>query len=382
MFPCLLFAQKEIRLNNPSFEDTPAHSQTPQGWFNCGHLAESPPDVQPGAFNVTRPPSHGRTYLGLVVRDNETNEAVGQRLSAPLEANRCYEFTLDLCRSEIYFSLSRTTAQPANYSDSVVLRIWGGNGYCQKSELLCKTETITHVQWRPYHFQLRPKYGNYHYLTLEAFYKTPTLFPYNGNILLDNASPIRQIPCDTAIIVVQAPSSQPHATATQTKTVQTAKGLGQPPAQPQGRSSPPDTNASTPATPSAPIEEVPPSRNMLRKGATFQLSNLYFDANKCAIKDDCLPALEAVYRFLRENPDVIVEVGGHTNELPSHYDALTLSTHRAKAVADWLIRKGIPKERVLYKGYGKTQPIDTSLTDEAHRRNQRVEFKIIYMRQH
>lgn len=377
MFPCLLFAQKEIRLDNPSFEDTPAHSQTPQGWFNCGHPGESPPDVQPGAFNVTRPPSHGRTYLGLVVRDNETNEAVGQRLSAPLEANRCYEFTLDLCRSEIYFSLSRTTAQPANYSDSVVLRIWGGRGYCQKSELLCKTETITHVQWRPYHLQLRPKYGNYHYLTIEAFYKTPTLLPYNGNILLDNASPIRQVPCDPDIANPKPPS-QPSPT----KPGQTTKGAGQPPAQPQGRSSSPDTNASTPATSSAPIEETPPSRHKLREGATFQLSNLYFDANKWAIKDACLPALEAVYRFLMENPDVKIEVGGHTNELPSHYDALTLSTHRAKAVADWLIGKGIPEERVLYKGYGKTQPIDTTLTEEAHRRNQRVEFKIISMRQY
>lgn len=377
VFPCLLLAQKEIRLSNPSFEDTPAHSQTPQGWFNCGHAGESPPDVQPGAFNVTRPPSHGRTYLGLVVRDNETNEAVGQPLSAPLEANKCYEFTIDLCRSDIYFSLSRATAQPANYSEPVVLRIWGGNGYCQKSELLYKTEAITNTYWRPYHFQLRPKYGNYHYLTLEAFYKTPTLLPYNGNILLDNASTIRQIPCDTPIAARQ-PSPQPSGT----KPVQTAKGAGPTPAKPQGRPSAPDSAAEAPPTASVPNEETLPSRSILREGATFQLSNLYFDADKCAIKDACLPALEAVYRFLIENPDVIIEVGGHTNELPTHDDAMTLSINRARAVADWLIGKGIPKERVQYKGYGKTQPLDPSLTDEAHRRNQRVEFKIISMRQH
>lgn len=377
VFPCLLLAQKEIRLNNPSFEDIPAHSHTPQGWFNCGHPGESPPDVQPGAFNVTRLPSDGRTYLGLVVRDNETNESVGQRLSAPLEANKCYEFTIDLCRSERYLSLSRATAQPANYSEPVVLRIWGGNGYCQKSELLYKTEAITNTHWRPYHFQLRPKYGNYQYLTLEAFYKTPTLLPYNGNILLDNASTIRQSPCDTPI-AARKPSPQPP----DTKPVQTAKGADPTPAKPQGRPSAPDSATSAPPTVSVPNEETLLSRSTLREGATFQLNNLYFDADKCAIKDVCLPALEAVYRFLIENPDVIIEVGGHTNELPTYDDAMTLSINRAKAVADWLIGKGIPKERILYKGYGKTRPIDSSMTDEAHRRNQRVEFKIISMSDH
>ncbi|RMD97408.1 MAG: OmpA family protein, partial [Bacteroidetes bacterium] len=54
-----------------------------------------------------------------------------------------------------------------------------------------------------------------------------------------------------------------------------------------------------------------------------------------------------------------------------------LSTERAKAVADYLILKGIDPERLKYKGYGKRQPIDTNRTAAGRKRNQRVEIKIL-----
>ncbi|MCS7035566.1 MAG: OmpA family protein [Saprospiraceae bacterium] len=376
VFPGLLLAQKEIALSNPSFEDIPNHSTTPQGWYNCGFPAESPPDVQPGAFYVSHPPSHGRTYLGLVVRDNETYEAVGQRLTAPLEANQCYEFALDLCRSETYLSLSRTTGQAANYAQPVVLHIWGGHGYCDKRELLDKTDAITTTQWRTYTFTLRPRRGSYTYLMLEAFYKTPTLLPYNGNVLLDNATTLRQVACETPTTVKNSTPSPPTPSST--------KATAQPPTPSRSRPTTPDSSGSPAVEPSpaaaAPSKDLP-TRDTLKQGATFQVSNLYFDADKYDIKPACLPALEAIYHFLIQNPDIILEVGGHTNELPSYEASLTLSTLRAKAVAEWLVNKGIPAERIQYKGYGKTKPIDTRMTDEAHRRNQRVEFKILSMRE-
>ncbi len=50
--PMLLNGQ-EIKLNNSSFEDAPQHSTTPYGWHNCGDIHESPPDIQPGHFEVT-----------------------------------------------------------------------------------------------------------------------------------------------------------------------------------------------------------------------------------------------------------------------------------------------------------------------------------------
>ena len=87
VLPFNLMAQKDapIVLNNPSFEDA-AHigvigGSGPSGWYDCPSKAgESAPDVQPGQWKVSRPPSNGATYLGLVVRDRESWEGVGQRL--------------------------------------------------------------------------------------------------------------------------------------------------------------------------------------------------------------------------------------------------------------------------------------------------------------
>jgi len=192
-------AQDTIHLNNSSFEDYPRHSQTPKGWADCGFDAESPPDIHPvkggGEFGVTHIAQDGNTYLGLIVRDNETWEAISQYMSTPLKAGKCYEFSLALARSEFYNSLSRLTNQSANYNKPVTIRIWGGRGYCNRKELLGKTEIITNTEWQKNTFAFTPSEDTY-YLMIETYYETPSLYPYNGNALVDNASAIVEIECD------------------------------------------------------------------------------------------------------------------------------------------------------------------------------------------
>jgi len=73
-----------IPLNNPSFEDTPSIGITPKCWLDCGMPGETPPDIQPNQFRVDKSPQHGNTYLGMVTRDSDTWEAVGQMLETPL----------------------------------------------------------------------------------------------------------------------------------------------------------------------------------------------------------------------------------------------------------------------------------------------------------
>jgi hypothetical protein len=96
-----LKAQGEpIILDNPSFEDMPRHSKEPRFWTNCGDPAESPPDVQPDyTFQVSKSAFDGNTYLGMVVRDNDTWEEVGQMLSSPMRQGTCYKFSIKLARS-------------------------------------------------------------------------------------------------------------------------------------------------------------------------------------------------------------------------------------------------------------------------------------------
>ena len=91
---CLpLWAQPTaIELKNPSFEDQPAISQVPSGWTPCGFPEETPPDTHPGnAFGVKMPTNDGKTYLGMVVRDNDTWEGVTQ----PLDLSDDNEVALD-----------------------------------------------------------------------------------------------------------------------------------------------------------------------------------------------------------------------------------------------------------------------------------------------
>ncbi len=367
--PMLISAQQkedQINLVNPSFEDLPKCCEAPTGWYNCGKAEESPPDIQPGSFQVIKTPSHGETYMGLVVRDNETWEGVGQRLSRPLELEECYEFTIDLCRAELYLSLSRTTGEEVNYATPAKIRIWGGMGYCDKRELLYETPLITTTRWLTYTLRLNPKKGSYTFLLIEAYFKTPTLFPYNGNILIDNASTIKQIDCNMK--PMQDPAETP--TIADVKPIKPKNPGGKPPIASKGGTSSQTASAPSPSK---------INRDGLKSGSVIRLDKVYFDADKYVIKSESVPALLEVFDFLTENQDVILEIGGHTNNRPSEDFAQTLSTSRAKSVAEWLISKGISPDRVQFKGYGKKHPIETNATPEGRRRNQRVEIKILSM---
>ena len=199
----------KIYLKNPSFEDVPRHSQTPKDWIDCGFELESEPDIQPnGEFGVTMPAQHGQTYLGLVVRDNETWERVSQKVSRPLEKGKCYEFSIHLARSPQYISQSRVKDTQANYITPAKLKIYGGFSPCDRQFLLAESNLIINYRWLEFNFKFEP-IDNYTYITFEAFYKTPNLFPYNGNILLDNASALNPIPCKEQPEVVSTPTVKP-----------------------------------------------------------------------------------------------------------------------------------------------------------------------------
>jgi outer membrane protein OmpA-like peptidoglycan-associated protein len=366
--PLAVSAQKEapITFANSSFEDIPASGQTPNGWYNCGPGSESPPDVQPGQFQVTKAPKHGNTYLGLVVRDNETWEGVAQRLSRPLEQNQCYEMTIELCRSEIYLSQSRVTNEAANYTTPAKLIIWGGNGFCDKREVLYETPLVINTRWNTATLRFHPKKGSYSHIMFEAYYKTPVLFPYNGHILLDNASAIRRVPCEPVIAKKTTPPPSRVKPKTQQPERMTARGT------PTKETPPPVKPVATPA------KATPKWRNKpLKESDRIRLENLYFDANQFVIKDSSFAALTELYQFMKRNPQVTIEVGGHTNNRAAEKFAMELSTNRAKAVADWLIGRGIPAGRVQFKGYGWTLPLEPNTTEDGRRKNQRVEFKVL-----
>ena len=100
-----------IKLNNTGFEGTPGPGKNYiSGWKDCGRSRfpdESPVDLQPGSFDVTLRPHEGRSYLGMVNRDNDTWESVTQQLIKPLKEGECYTFSLYLASSPKYKSNAR-----------------------------------------------------------------------------------------------------------------------------------------------------------------------------------------------------------------------------------------------------------------------------------
>lgn len=360
----------EIVLDNPSFEDIPRHSREPRYWTDCGWPSESAPDVQPDfTFQVTKQAFAGNTYLGMVTRDNDTWESVGQLLNQPLEEGNCYEFSIKLARSLSYYSVSREKNVPANYVEPVKLRIWAGFGMCDKREMLDESPLVANTDWQQFKFKFEPG-GAYTHFILEAFYKTPSLFPTNGNLLLDDASSIKMIPCDEPVPdgpQDPEPTSEPLAQVV-----------------PRSPDTPvrPDTPNPTPNRPQTSPQEqtiAGVKRSEMNTGDEITLENIQFEADSSRIIPQSLPALEELREFLASNRDVVIEIGGHTNGWADTNYAITLSTARAKAVADYLVRKGINRNQVRYKGYGKSKQIDTNETAAGRKRNQRVEITILNM---
>ena len=184
-------AQQIFTLLNPSFEqDRPNAGQTPIGWLNLGASSETPPDIQPGAFEVTMKAQEGKVYAGLTVRDNNTWEGIGQRLSGWLQKDSTYTFSVWLARSPVLMSTSRATQRPTNYNAPTVLKIWGINSISNQEELLAESEAVSHSKWTLYTFTLKPTVANFDEIDLMAYYARG-FEQKNGNLLIDNCSEIK-----------------------------------------------------------------------------------------------------------------------------------------------------------------------------------------------
>jgi outer membrane protein OmpA-like peptidoglycan-associated protein len=88
-------------------------------------------------------------------------------------------------------------------------------------------------------------------------------------------------------------------------------------------------------------------------------------------------ALDKVVKFMESNLSVRLEISGHTDNTGSKRINMDLSENRAKAVNDYLVDQGIDQVRLIFKGYGELEPIDTNETEKGRANNRRTEFKVI-----
>ncbi|MEO0223893.1 MAG: carboxypeptidase regulatory-like domain-containing protein [candidate division WOR-3 bacterium] len=116
---------------------------------------------------------------------------------------------------------------------------------------------------------------------------------------------------------------------------------------------------------------------LVKKEAKIVIRNIYFDLNKATIRPESYPVLDELCQLLRETPNAVVEVEGHTDTRGSDEYNLKLSQARADAVKDYFIKKNcISPDRISAVGYGETRPVVFPEKSEAdYQLNRRVEIK-------
>ena len=110
---------------------------------------------------------------------------------------------------------------------------------------------------------------------------------------------------------------------------------------------------------------------------TTPLKNVFFDTDKSDLKAKSFVELNKLVDFLNANATIKIELHGHTDNEGDDAHNLTLSDDRAKSVMNYLISKGISKERLKAKGFGETKPIATNETKEGRAENRRTEYVIL-----
>ncbi|MFA6235551.1 MAG: OmpA family protein [Bacteroidota bacterium] len=124
-------------------------------------------------------------------------------------------------------------------------------------------------------------------------------------------------------------------------------------------------------------DSLPLTTEVLRPGQALVLEGVNFAENSAALTPEAIKALTAAVQTLKDNPAVVVEIGGHTDSRGEAPANLELSRLRAEAVLLFLTQEGIADTRLRARGYGEDQPRAGNTTEAGRARNRRIEFKVL-----
>jgi len=137
---------------------------------------------------------------------------------------------------------------------------------------------------------------------------------------------------------------------------------------------PPPAPAPPPPPPPKPAPPPPPPAP--KPAPVFE--NVYFHENKTNIDPMAAKALDRDGEMLKENPDIKVEIAGHTDTMGTEKARQKISEKRAESAKKYLMDKfNISGDRMMVKGYGSTKPIADNSTKEGRAKNRRVEIRVI-----
>jgi len=125
------------------------------------------------------------------------------------------------------------------------------------------------------------------------------------------------------------------------------------------------------------IPEIVAKVKPLQEDMKMQFHNITFELNSADLKVEAYEILDKLVKFLKQNPNIKVEISAHTDDLGSDVYNKKLSLRRAKSVVEYLKEHGISLDRMIAIGYGEARPIVPNDSDEHRAMNRRVEFKIL-----
>ena len=122
-------------------------------------------------------------------------------------------------------------------------------------------------------------------------------------------------------------------------------------------------------------------------GESIVLKNIFFDLSKYSLRPESKSELERLIKLMNDNPNLKIELSGHTDSRGSVQLNKELSLNRAKTVVDYLVNAGISRDRLVSAGYASERPIVTDAQiaamkttkekEAGHQENRRTEFKIL-----
>lgn len=119
------------------------------------------------------------------------------------------------------------------------------------------------------------------------------------------------------------------------------------------------------------------SIDSIKPGSTYKINNINYKTNSADLTPESKMIVEEFAQYLKDNPDIKIEIHGHTDNDGAAAANLALSTDRAFTVYDVLQQNGISKSRMSYKGFGGTKPIASNTSEKGKAQNRRTEFVVV-----
>ncbi|MES2689363.1 MAG: OmpA family protein [Bacteroidota bacterium] len=118
------------------------------------------------------------------------------------------------------------------------------------------------------------------------------------------------------------------------------------------------------------------------EGVEFTLQGIYYDVDKSDIRPDAAKVLDSLVVILKNNPSLLIELASHTDSRAEEEYNLKLSQRRAQSCVDYLVKKGIAKDRLKAVGYGESKLVNDCVdgvdcTEEQHQENRRTTFRVL-----